>query len=270
MPPLPLSLRGLFSLHGKIAVIADAGGTGSREIGLLLASAGASIVIIDRDVKRGQAAIDDIVAEGGQAQFIDANVENEDAVDRAFLKAEKAFGGVDILVNCPAMLLNQPLLETTARQWDETQSLNLRSTFLCMREGVRAMLGTGRGGRIVNISTMGVLHPVLNGNGSYAAARAGVTALTRDVALDYAKSGILANTILAGAIKAKATTHPATAAAERSGRVRTGPLREGVGRRLLGYGDLTDIAAAVLYLVSPAGRYMTGQSVVLDGGFLIT
>jgi NAD(P)-dependent dehydrogenase (short-subunit alcohol dehydrogenase family) len=167
------------------------------------------------------------------------------------------------------MVANQPLVETTVRQWDDVQSLNLRANFLCMREGVKQMLAAGRGGRIVNVTTIGAHHPVMNGNAAYGAARLGVSALSRNTALDYARDGILVNTVLAGAVADKVITHPTTLAARAAGREQSGPIM-GPGRLPLGSGDMTDVAAAVLYLVSPAGRYMTGQSMVLDGGFLVS
>jgi NAD(P)-dependent dehydrogenase (short-subunit alcohol dehydrogenase family) len=167
------------------------------------------------------------------------------------------------------MVANQPLLETTVEQWDDVQSLNLRANFLCMREGVRHLVAGGRGGRIVNITTIGALHPVMNGNEAYGAARQGVSALSRNTALDYAKDGILVNTVLAGAIMGKVSTHPTTIARQKASHTMGGPI-QGPGRMPLGYGDMTDVAAAVLYLVSPAGRYMTGQSISLDGGFFIS
>ena len=123
--------------------------------------------------------------------------------------------------------------------------------------------------RIVNVTTIGALHPVMHGNEAYGAARLGVSALSRNTALDYAKDGVLVNTVLAGAIADKVSVHPTTVAAEKAGRKPSGPI-QGPGRMPLGMGDMTDVAAAVLYLVSPAGRYMTGQSLVLDGGFSVT
>jgi NAD(P)-dependent dehydrogenase (short-subunit alcohol dehydrogenase family) len=138
-----------------------------------------------------------------------------------------------------------------------------------MREGVKQMLAAGHGGRIVNITTIGSRHPVMNGNEAYGAARQGVSALTRNTALDYAKNGILANTVLVGSVLDKVTTHPTTVAAQKAGRIFSGPISEG-NRRPLVNGDMTDVAAAVLYLVAPASRWVTGHELVVDGGFLIS
>ncbi|HEY3694394.1 SDR family oxidoreductase [Phenylobacterium sp.] len=264
-----LNIASLFSLQDKVAVLTDVGGGGSREVALLLAAAGAHVVIADRVYAPARALAAQIVAAGGHAVAFDTDIESEASVVALFQDVAKAAGRVDILVNCAGMLARQPLVETTVQQWDDVQSLNLRANFLCMREGVKQMLAAGRGGRIVNITTIGALHPVMNGNEAYGAARLGVTGLSRTTALDYAPDGILVNTVLAGAIPGKVSFHPTTAAALKAGRKMGGPILQ-PGRLPFGDGDMTDVAAAVLYLVSPAGRYMTGQSMVLDGGFLLT
>jgi NAD(P)-dependent dehydrogenase (short-subunit alcohol dehydrogenase family) len=124
------------------------------------------------------------------------------------------------------------------------------------------------GGRIVNVTTMGTLHPVLHGNAAYAASRAGVIAMTRSIAFDYAKERILANTVHPGAVRSKTRFHETLQARLAAGHA-FGPGAD-PNRLPLGMGNGRDIAAAVLYLVGPSGGYITGQSIVLDGGFLIS
>jgi NAD(P)-dependent dehydrogenase (short-subunit alcohol dehydrogenase family) len=148
-------------------------------------------------------------------------------------------------------------------------SVDLKSAFFCMREAIRHMQATGRGGRIVNVSTMGSLHPVLHGNGAYGAARAGLNGLVRSAALDYMKDNILINNVLAGAVQGKVRFHPDAQARLERGQL-SGPATDTEHRRLLGWGKPEDIAAAVLYLVGPSGSYITGHGIVLDGGFLLT
>jgi len=268
--PAPrLGIAGLFTLKDKVAVLADIGGTGSREVALLLAAAGARIVVADRVMAPAKAMVAEIVAKGGRAEAIEANIEDEASVIALFQAVDKAAGRLDILVNCAGMVARQPFVETTVQQWDEVQSWNLRANFLCMREAVKLMLAGGRGGRIINITTIGALQPVLHGNAAYGAARLGVNALGRDVAFDHAKDGILVNTIHAGSITDKVPLHPTTIAAEKAGHGLRGPILE-PGRLLLGRSNMNDVAAAVLYLATPASRYMTGQALVLDGGFFLS
>jgi NAD(P)-dependent dehydrogenase (short-subunit alcohol dehydrogenase family) len=267
--PVPeLTLDGLFGLQDKVAVLTDVGGGGSAKIAQLLATAGARVVVADRALAAAKAHADEILEAGGKAAALEVDVEDEKAVVALFAEVAAATGRLDILVNCFGMLANQPLTEMSSTVWDETISLNLRANFLCMREAVKHMIACGRGGRIVNVTTMGVSHPVLNNNHAYGAARLGVTALTKSTALDHARYGILANTVLAGSVMDKVIYHDTLLRSMEAG-YRTGGPISGPGRLPLGNGDMADVAAAVLYLVSPAGRYITGQSISLDGGFLI-
>lgn len=163
----------------------------------------------------------------------------------------------------------QPLIETTLEQFDALHAVNQRSTFMLMREGVRAMKAAGNGGHIVNITTIGSVHPVLQGNAAYAASRAGVTGMTRSIALDHSSDGIRANLVLPGAVESKTRFYATTEQRLRTGGKLVGPIM-GPGRLPFGMGTGRDIAAAVLYLVGPSASYITGQTLTLDGGFLLT
>jgi NAD(P)-dependent dehydrogenase (short-subunit alcohol dehydrogenase family) len=257
----------LLTLDGKVALVTDSGSLASVDVAPMLADAGAQVVIADKDPAAAKLA-DEIVARGGKAAAIPVDIESEFSVLSLFKSLREKFGRLDILVNCAGVNGNQPFTEATLQQFDEVNSVNLRSVFMLMREGVKAMLEGGAGGRIVNITTMGSLHPVLNGNEAYSATRAGVTMMTRSVAMDYARDRILANVVLPGAVMGKTRFHPATLEALQGGHQLSGPGSDTDRRLPLGYGNGRDIAMAVLYLVGPSSGYITGQSLVLDGGFL--
>ena len=169
-------------------------------------------------------------------------------------------GRLDILVYAATAIGSYPLVDMTLAQWDRLHATNLRGAFVTLREVVRRM-AAGAGGRIVAVSTMGSLHPVLHGNAGYGSSKAGLNGLIRAIAFDHAGQGIRANTVLHGAVPVG--DFPADMQAV------TGPGLD-PDRRLLGDGTAEDVAAAILYLASPAARYMTGQTLTLDGGFLIS
>lgn len=262
-------LNQLFGIEGKIAVVTDCGGLASKEVGPLLAEAGATVIVADRDIASSTAIVEQIKAAGGQGEAIATDVEKEADVVALFQKVRAKHGACDILVNCAGLNANQPLTETTAAIWDEVMSVNLRSTFFCMREAVKVMLEAKRGGRIVSITTIGSERPVLHGNSAYGPSRGGVTNLTQNVAYDYAKDGILANLVLPGAVIGKTRFHESSLAAMQAGYKLSGSGTDPNHLPLGMMKDPMDIAAAVLYLVGPSGSYITGSAITLDGGFFI-
>jgi NAD(P)-dependent dehydrogenase (short-subunit alcohol dehydrogenase family) len=257
-------ISSLFDLSGMVAVLADLELAGSAEIALTLARAGAAVVLANSDHAASRRLADSIAAVELQAVAIPADVESEKDVVKLFGETLDRLGSVDILVNCGGLSASPPLTETTAEQWDRLQSCNLRSQFLCMREAVKAMIQGRRGGRIVNVTTVGAVHPVLHGNQAYASARAGVAMLSKSAALDYAPEGIRVNVVMPGPIPGR-VSRMATAS-----QAQGGPISDGPHRLPLGQGSMRDLAAAVLFLVSPASAYVTGQTIALDGGFLLT
>ena len=264
-------LASLLGIPGKVAVVTDCEGLVRNDVSETLARAGASVVVADRDQEAVEALVDRIKSAGGDARAILTDIEQEDEVIALFRSVREQFGRLDILVNCAGVTANQPLTETSLEHWEVCQSINLRATFFCFREGVKAMLEAGNGGRIVTTSTVGAIHPVVHGNQAYSSSRAGVTMLTKTTALDYAKDGILANVLLPAFIPGHARIHETTLQAMQNGRLFQGPAMRGEEWRLLcGNGAPQDIATAVLYLVGPSGSFITGQTLIMDGGFSVS
>ena len=188
MAALKDPLSALFRIEGKVAVASDNGACSSLDVAPLFAAAGAVVVIADRDPEATRALAAQIDPAAERVVAIPTDIEDEAAVVALFRQVRERFGGLDILVNCAGVMANAPITDIPMSAYDDTQSLNQRATFMLMREGVRLMLETGRGGRIVNITTIGSVHPVLRGNAAYGASRAAVTAMTRAVALDPASA----------------------------------------------------------------------------------
>jgi glucose 1-dehydrogenase len=168
---------------------------------------------------------------------------------------------LDILVNGAIRTGAWPFDTLTMEEFDRVHSVNVRGAYLLMREAVRTMRRHGRGGRLINLSTIGSQHPVLNGNFAYGSSRAGTNALTRQFAMDFAKDGILSNAILVGPI-------PSDPFPEGMPTPPTGPGTR-PERSPLGYGKPEDVAPLALLLAADAGRYINGQAIAVDGGFQI-
>src|ERR1700678_2074036 len=181
------SLDALFRIDGKIALVTDSFACSSIDVAPMLARAGARVIIADRDPRAAEDLAASIDPSGEAAIAMPTDIESEPAVVALFAAVRKNYGHLDILVNCAGLNSNQTLPETSMAQYDAMQSLNMRATFMLMRGAVQLMLAAGQGGRIVNITTIGAVHPVLHGNAGYGASRAGVTAMTRAIALDHAR-----------------------------------------------------------------------------------
>lgn len=261
-------LQRLFGIEGKSIVVTDNGGGWSPPLAAAFASAGARLVIGDCDIDRWNS--DNAAAASACTRGVKIlDLEDEASIVTFFAACLADLGSIDVLVNCAGLAASRRLPDVDSQLWDRIQSINLRSIYICMREAIKIMVRHG-GGRIINITSMGALHPVLHGNAAYASARAGVTMLTKACALDHAVDGILVNAILPGAVQGAVpfAGAPSTQSVAAPPPL-TGPVRE-TGRLPLGYGTADPIVAAALFLAGPAGAYCTGETVVMDGGFLIS
>lgn len=196
---------------------------------------------------------------GATAEIADI-VPGEQVIADAVAGFVARHGRIDVMVYAVTRIGTYALPTMSLDQWDQVQDANLRGAFLAMRAVIPAMQQQG-GGAIVAVSTMGSVHPVLKGNGAYGASKAGLNGLVRAAALDHADDGIRVNAVLPGAVP----VGDPPADMERLGGPATQP-----GRLMLGMGRTEDVASAIVYLASPAARFVTGQMLALDGGFLIS
>jgi NAD(P)-dependent dehydrogenase (short-subunit alcohol dehydrogenase family) len=252
----------LFGLDGRVAAVTGAAEGMGHEIAKLLASAGGSVAILDRNSAGAAEVARAIGHRGGRALAIGMDLADEKSIVAAIREAAQHFGGIDILVNCAGIQNRELLTETSTELWDLVHSINSRGLFVCVREAAKIMRGAGRGGRIINISSMGSIHPIMPGLAAYNASKAAVNALTRSAALELSGDGITVNAILPGAV--------ATAGAAKA----PGPAPS--GRVVMGLPPLgrlatpNDIAAAVLFLAGSAGAAVTGQTLCIDAGYLLS
>jgi 3-oxoacyl-[acyl-carrier protein] reductase len=252
-------------LAGQVAVVTGSGRGIGRATALRLARLGADVVINDvrlssaTDVGErlaGETPVQEIAALGRRSLGIEADVTSESAVRDMFRRVFEQFGRVDILVNNAGALRGACEVENCSYDaWTTEIAVNLSSQFLCAREVIRHMKERGSG-RIVNISSICGVTPLQPVAAAYGAAKAGVISLTRSLALDARRSGVNVNAIVPGHIGTaiwKKNVGDASAAF-----VATIP----VGR----LGEPEDIAKAVEYLATDLSDYVTGQTLVVDGG----
>jgi NAD(P)-dependent dehydrogenase (short-subunit alcohol dehydrogenase family) len=190
----------LFGLDGRVAAVTGAAEGMGHEIAKLLAASGASVAILDRNTGRALEVARAIDPRGGRAAAIGMDLADEQSIIAALPQVVEQFGGIDILVNCAGIQNRELLTETSTDLWDLVHSINSRGLFVCVREAARIMRAAGRGGRIINISSMGSIHPIMPGLAAYNASKAAVNALTRSAALELSGDGITVNAILPGAV----------------------------------------------------------------------
>jgi NAD(P)-dependent dehydrogenase (short-subunit alcohol dehydrogenase family) len=259
----------LFRLQEKTAVVTGAGRGIGKGVAELFASAGANVVIADILGDQAEAVAAEIRGDGGKALAVTVDIAEEASVKRLYEVARQQFGSVDILIHCAAIFPKHPLLDITVEQWDRIHAVNTRGTMLVMREAIRHMKAGGRGGAIVNISSVSGEREVVFHNAAYGASKAATTNLTRVAALEFAADNIRVNAVLPGGTATEGAKE-ASDNMKKAGMELKGPMTQ-PGRIPLGaMGTPDDIAAACLFLASPAARYITGQSLAVDGGFLVS
>jgi len=263
MTPHAAHLADLFALSGKVAIVTGAGSGIGTGIAHCLASAGAHVALADCNLAAAEAVAAEIASSGGKAFAVEVDIAEEASVASMIEKIIAACGAVDILVNNAGLQPRRFLADMTVSEWDRIHAVNSRGTFLCIREAAKTMVSAGNGGRIVNIASIGALHPLSAGLTAYNASKAGVVMLTKTAALELAPAQVRVNAVLPGGVSTPGSRQTLIDSSPISGgALRSPPLGE--------RGTPEDIAAAVLFFASKASRHITGQALVVDGGFLLT
>lgn len=240
------------ALHGKVAVVTGAGGGLGSAIVARLASMGATVVATDLRLPA--------LAEGSNAIPLPCDVTSEASVSALARTIHESLGRCDILVNNAGVLGDStPLEQLGGEAWDKVFSVNLRGVFVCAKHLVPMMIGAGQGA-IVNLASVGARVP--NDSGAYAASKAGVLGLTRQMAIAWGTKGVRANSVSPGMIRTPMSEGFYADASVSQAREKAVPLGR-VGTP----GDISDVVA---FLCSDAARYINGQDIIVDGGFLRT
>ena len=247
-----------FKLDGKVAVVTGAGRGIGQAYALGLAEAGADIAVVD--VIPMDETLDAVKALGRRAIGIKADLaKGEKEAPKIVAKVVKALGRVDILVNNAGIIRREPVLEHSAKYWNDVISINLSTPFFLSQAVARQMVKQGQGGKIINIGSMlsyqgGILIP------GYAAAKGGIKSLTMLMANELSKYGICVNAIAPGYI-ATANTAPIRADKKRNKAILD---RIPAGR----WGTPDDLKGLCVFLAAPASDYVTGFMYACDGGWL--
>jgi NAD(P)-dependent dehydrogenase (short-subunit alcohol dehydrogenase family) len=247
-------------LEGKVGLVT--GGTSGigRDTAVLFAKAGAKVVVAGRRELEGKETVELIHAAGGEGLFVKTDVSKASEVDALIQKVVEKFGRLDIAFNNAGVEgVWAPIIRQSEEDFDRTVNINLKGVWLCLKHEIRQMLKQGGGGAIVNMASVtGLVGAV--GAAAYSASKHGVIGLTKTAALENAKSKIRVNAVCPAVIE--------TSMAERLfGAPKVHQYVLGchpIGR----FGKPEEIAEAVLWMCSDRASFMTGQSLVLDGGFL--
>lgn len=251
------------NLKGKVGIVTGARRGMGRSHALLLAGEGAKVVVSDISLEDCQKVVDEIKKMKGEAMAVKCDVAKKNEVDNMVKAAVKKWGKVDILVNNAGICQLKPFLELTEEEWDRTIDINLKGYFLCAQAAAKEMVKQ-KSGVIVNIASIamgqtGVGFPTL---AHYCASKGGIVGMTETLALELAPYNIRVNAISPGAIETPMINSLKADSKTMEGTLARIPLHR--------VGKPEEVSNLVLFLASDASSYMTGSTVVIDGGWLAT
>lgn len=246
-----------FRLTGQVAVVTGASKGIGYGLAKALAAAGATVIAAARSAEPLQELVDEIAAEGGQAHAVRLDVSDVEEIDRVFADLHERFGRVDLLVNNAGLGFNHPAEQVTEADWDQMMDVNLKGLFFCCRAAGRIMLQHGHG-RIVNMSSQAGLVGIRD-HAVYSASKGGVNMLTRVLALEWSARGVTVNAVAPTFIYTPGTADRLDDPEYRAAVLARIPINR--------VGTIADVAAAVIYLASPAGSMVTGTVLPVDGGW---
>jgi len=247
-----------FDLTGRVAVVIGGGSGIGRAVAIGLAQAGADVIPTSRRREVVDAAATEIEAMGRRTLRIASDISNESSLVGVLRAATDTFGKVDVLVNSAGITKRTPTVDVTDREWTDILETNLTGTLRACRVFGRHMLER-RYGRIINVASLTSFVALME-VAAYSASKAAVASLTKSLAIEWARSGVVVNAIAPGVFRT--------------------PLNEGLldgtirGRELLTrtpmgrFGNVEELAGAAVFLASEAASFVTGHVLVVDGGFL--
>lgn len=260
----------LLNLSGKTAIVTGAVGIGYG-ISYRLAEAGANVLIASRSAEQVKATVDALTEKGFTVKGSVVDVSKEDDVKRMVQEAVSDFGSVDILVNNAGIYPSIPVHKMTLQDFESVLSVNLKGVFLCTKYVSEQMIAQGRGGKIINVTSIDALHPSSIGLAHYDASKHGVWGFTKNVALELAVHKIWVNAIAPGGIVTPGVQKLQQASPVPQGVDMTKMMESFMAKiPMHRMGEPDEIGKVALFLASDMSSYMTGTQVVVDGGVLLS
>ena len=248
-------------LAGKVAIVCGGGAAGDgigngRAACILLARAGAKVLVVDRELALAERTVAMIAGEGGTASAASFDVTESGQCKAMVDLAVQRYGRLDCLDNNVGIGSRGSVVELDEDEWRRVMQVNVETMFLTAKHAIPAMVASAGGGAIVNVSSISALRP--RGLTAYTTSKAAVIGLTRAMAVDHGPQGIRVNCVAPGPVYTPRVYARGMSAENRSGRAQASVLKiEGTG---------WDIGQAVRFLLSDQSRYVTGQTLVVDGG----
>ena len=266
-----IPLKQLLDLSGKVAIVTGGAAGIGQGISYRLAEAGAQVVIANRTAEEGEKTALSLLSNGWKAKAIQTDVSSEDSVKNMIAQVKKQYGQIDILVNNAGIFPSIPVHLMTLADFEQVLSINLKGVFLCTKYVSEEMIARGKGGKIINVTSIDAIHPSMIGLAHYDASKHGVWGFTKNVAIELAQHNIWVNAIAPGGIatpgvvkmQSKAPVNPA---------VDMKKVMEAFMAKIPMHrmGEPDDIGTVALFLASEMSAYMTGSQIVVDGGALLS
>ena len=262
-------LRELLNLTGKAAIVTGGAKGIGKSIAYRLTEAGAGVLVADLDIQAAEQTAQELTQHGWKAAALQVDVSSENDVQGMVDACQEQFGSVNILVNNAGIYPPKPLAQMSEAEFEKVMHVNLRSAFLATRYAAEAMKQGGKGGRIINITSIDALHPSMIGLAHYDASKHGLWGFTKSSALELAHDNIWVNAVAPGgimtpgvvALQASGSAPAADAAKAAEAFMAKIPMHR--------MGEPDEIGTVVLFLASDMAGYMTGSQIVVDGGALL-
>ena len=260
------ALENIIDLTSKTAIVTGGAMGIGEAIAYRLAEAGANVVIADMNEAAAEEAAAKFKTKGWKSISVQTDVSDQPQVERMVEVATEAYGGLDILVNNAGIYPNVPVMELSEESFEHILSVNLKGVFLCTKACAAQMIKQGKGGKIINITSIDAVHPSMAGLAAYDASKHGVWGFTKNIALEFAPHKIWVNAIAPGAVNT-----PGTGVGTPIGKELEEIMKLFLAKiPMKRMGEPDDIGRVALFLASDFSSYMTGSQIVVDGGVLLS